>query len=295
VFSPRLVASLEEYARAFVIELVEAAVAKRQFDFVTEIAYPLSLIAFCELLGIPDEDREHLGRISEKHFFLDRKLRKDFREFQRARKAEQLGYLIDLIDARRRDPRDDLITRVVAANDADELTDEQAVRFLDLLVDAGKDTTRYAIIGGQLALIQHPDQRERLLADRSLAARATEEILRWTTPINHDARTLTEDVTLRGVTMKRGDRAVVFYASANRDEAAFPDPERLDLGRDPNPHVTFGAGPHICLGKALTRLEIRLFIEEVAPRLAGAELVAPPRRIRTPFISGYETLPLALP
>ncbi|HIC14985.1 MAG TPA: cytochrome P450, partial [Gemmatimonadetes bacterium] len=167
--------------------------------------------------------------------------------------------------------------------------------FFLLLVIAGNETTRHSLSHGALALAEFPDQLDRLRGDPSLISTATEEILRWASPQIHFRRTAVCETELAGVPIAAGDKVVTWYISANYDERAFVDPYTLDLGRNPNPHVTFGGGgPHFCLGAWMARLEVRVFLEEVMTRVGRIRLDGEPQRIRSNFINGLKHLPLTL-
>ena len=197
---------------------------------------------------------------------------------------------------RRAHPADDVVTSLVAARDAGEVrTDRQLHTFFLLLVIAGNETTRHALSHGLLALLDHPDQLARLGADPSLLPTATEEVLRWATPQIHFRRTAAHDTEIRGQAIDEGDKVVVWYLSANYDGDVFEDPYRFDVGRTPNEHVTFGSGgPHFCLGSWLARLEVRLTLEELLPRIATIELAGRPERVRSNFINGLKRLPVSV-
>ena len=194
--------------------------------------------------------------------------------------AEYKTYLDDLIGQRRRQPGDDLASALVHSTiDGVALTDQQLHGYLVLLVAAGNETTRNAISGGVHTLLQHPGERDRLAADPAgMIGTATEEILRWTSPVVQFARTATTDVVLAGVTIRAGDTVTLWYPSANRDERQFEDPYRFDVGRHPNHHLAFGFGEHFCLGANLARWELRAVFRELAPYLASLESVGPIRR-----------------
>jgi cytochrome P450 len=160
---------------------------------------------------------------------------------------------------------------------------------------AGNETTRHTISHGMLALMENPDQLRRLKEDHSLMPRAVEEILRWATPVLHFRRTATRDTELRGVKIRKGDKVVTWYISANRDGEAFPDPNRFDITRHPNEHVTFGpGGPHFCLGAHLARLETRILFEELLPRLDSIEPTGPVERMRSNFVNGIKHMPVSV-
>jgi cholest-4-en-3-one 26-monooxygenase len=179
--------------------------------------------------------------------------------------------------------------------DGEQLTEMEFDMFFLLLAVAGNETTRNLVSGGMLALIEHPDQRRRLQADPSLMDTAVEEMLRWVTPVMLFRRTATRDTGIAGQRVAEGDKVVVYYSSANRDEAVFDDPDVFDVGRTPNDHLTFGGGgPHFCLGANLARLEIRLIFEELLRRAPEVELTGPVRRLRSNFINGVKEMPVRL-
>jgi cytochrome P450 len=175
------------------------------------------------------------------------------------------------------------------------LSEREFQNYFALLLIAGNETTRHTISHGMLALMENPDQLRRLKEDRSLMPRAVEEILRWATPVLHFRRTATRDTELRGVKIRKGDKVVTWYISANRDGEAFPDPNRFDITRHPNEHVTFGpGGPHFCLGAHLARLETRILFEELLPRLDSIEPTGPVERMRSNFVNGIKHMPVGV-
>jgi cytochrome P450 len=172
------------------------------------------------------------------------------------------------------------------------LSPMEFANFFMLLFVAGNETTRNLIAGGMLALIEHPDQRARLMNDRALLPTAVEEMLRWVSPLIYFRRTATRDVELRGVKIKENDKVVMYYGSANRDEDVFRDPYTFDVGRTPNDHLAFGIGQHWCLGANLARLEIRIMFEELLQRLPDLDLAGPPRRLRSNFLNAIKSMPV---
>ena len=161
-----------------------------------------------------------------------------------------------------------------------------------LLIIGGQETTRNATSGGMLALIENPAQRERLTRDRSLLPTAVEEVLRYTSPITHIMRTATKDTEMHGQQIKAGDRVVIWNASANRDEAQFPDPDRFDVARTPNEHLALGHGEHFCLGANLARLELRVMLDEVLNRLPDLDQAGPVQRLYSNFVAGIKHMPV---
>jgi cytochrome P450 len=202
-------------------------------------------------------------------------------------------YANELAEEREKHPKDDLVSHLMRAEvDGERLSRADFSAFFILLLVAGNETTRNLISGGMLALIEHPEQRRRLLDDRSLLPTAIEEMLRWVSPVNLFQRTATRDTEIHGQEIREGDKLVLFYASANRDEAHFPHAATFDVGRTPNDHVAFGIGPHFCLGANLARLEIRVMFEEILRRLPDIELAGRPERLRSYFINGIKRMPI---
>jgi len=207
--------------------------------------------------------------------------------------AELFMYANELAAERRAHPREDLASDLMHGEvDGRHLSLEEFNAFFMLLLVAGNETTRNLISGGLLALVEHPHERARLQADPSLLPTAVEEMLRWVTPVNLFQRTATRDVELGGQRIREGDKLVLFYASANRDEGVFPDAARFDVGRTPNDHLAFGIGPHFCLGANLARLEIRVMFEELLRRLPDIEVAGPVERLRSNFINGIKRMPV---
>jgi cytochrome P450 len=203
---------------------------------------------------------------------------------------EMFGYARDLAAHKRKHPGDDVLTSLAHA----DLSDGELEMFFFLLTVAGNDTVRSAAPGGLLALAGHPEEQRALREGRFAVTTAVEELLRLHPPVLHFRRTAAEDHVLHGRRVRRGDKVVVFHASANHDERVFPDPHRLDLGRSPNPHVSFGDGPHVCLGAHFARLQLRVLHEEALRVLPPYETAAPPRRLVSHFINGLKSLPLRL-
>jgi cholest-4-en-3-one 26-monooxygenase len=299
-FTPRAIGALEEHIRdicgRLVGEVAERLRAGGEADFVTDIAAPLPLYVICELLGAPPEDRDKIFQWS------NTLIGGEDPEFQRSREEgeraafELYAYAEELASKRRAEPRDDIVTRLLQPDaDGDELTGNEFELFVMLLSVAGNETTRNAASGGMLALFEHPGQWDRLRADPSLVRTAADEIVRWVTPVNLFRRTAMEDTELGGQKIAAGDKVVVFYASANRDEQVFEDPFAFDVGRDPNPHLGFGGGgPHFCLGSHLAKLELSVLFETLLYTVPNIELSGNVRRLRSSFINGIKGMPVRL-
>ena len=205
-----------------------------------------------------------------------------------------IEYGCRLGEARRAEPRDDITTRLVEAEvDGSRLSEHEFGLFFILLTTAGNETTRHTISLGLHDLLAHPEEKARLVADPSLAGTAADELLRRAHPVHHFRRTATRDVTIHGRRIKAGDKVTIWYAAGNYDEEKFADPYRLDLGRQPNRHLTFGlGGPHFCLGAHLAKLEVKIWLEEMIPYLDRIELAGQPTRLRSNFFNGIKRLPV---
>ncbi|MEZ5144647.1 MAG: cytochrome P450 [Acidimicrobiales bacterium] len=303
-FTPKGIARLEER-----LEVITAALWDQlrdqadadgwtTVDFVRDIAARQPLRMITEMLGIPDEREEFVLRITNQNFGLEDpefQLEGETQEEVLAFIGEAFAYFDELLDDRRATPRDDLSTVLALA----EIDGEPVPRFelyslLFLVMVAGHDTTRNAISGGLLALLDHPDQLAALRADPDLIATGADEIVRWTTPVNHFVRTATEPYELRGVQIEPGDHLALFYASANRDEEVFDDPWAFRLDRDPNPHLGFGIGEHYCLGAHLARLDLKVFWRQFVERVAEADLAGPVELLQASFVGGPKHIPLRL-
>jgi cytochrome P450 len=204
--------------------------------------------------------------------------------------GELTELLAGLAAERRETPADDLVTALTFAEvDGERLTDQEIGSFFILLVVAGNETTRTAITSGLVALSDHPDERARWQSDfEGLAPTAVEEVLRWATPVTWMRRTATQDTELAGHTVRAGDKLLLFYGSANRDETVFTDPQRFDLSRDPNPHLAFGTGPHFCLGAHLARREITEVFRQLFIQVPDIRTSGEPERLRSSFINGIK-------
>jgi cytochrome P450 len=198
-----------------------------------------------------------------------------------------------LTQSRREHPTDDLASAIANARvDGEYLSDVDTMSYYIIVASAGHDTTKDAISGGLLALIENPDQRERLRNNLDLMPLAVEEMIRWTTPVKEFMRTATQDTEVRGVPIKAGESVYLAYVSGNRDEEVFDDPFRFDVGRNPNKHLAFGYGVHFCLGAALARMEINSLYTELLPRLDSIELAGPAELSATVFVGGLKHLPI---
>jgi cytochrome P450 len=288
-FTPRQVARLNSHIGDMARQIVDDVIERGECDFVDDVAGALPSYVIAEMLGIPLEDGRRLYQLTE---ILHTGFVGDGADEQATMQMFQYG--TELAARKRADPGDDIATSLLQAEvDGEHLTDLEFNLFFLLLIDAGGDTTRNLVASGILALMQHPAERQRLTADPSLMPSAIEEMLRYTSPVTVFVRTATKDTELRGVAVKAGDRAAMFYPSANRDESRFGDPDRFDICRAPNPHLAFGGGgTHFCLGANLARVEASAIIPEVLSRMNGLELAGPVERHRSNLINGIRTMPV---
>lgn len=291
----RTLGRLEDDLRRGSVRLVEDAVAQGEVDFLEAVAAELPMQAICILLGVPEEDRHLLFECVDHIFDIRRDRDLGAMGTAMGRMAE---YGRDLVASKRSAPAEDMLSVVVHASLPDEdppaLTDAELDAFFTLLFGAGADTTRNAIAGGLLALLERPDQLAALRADPSLLGTAIEEVLRWTTPSPSKRRTATVDTELAGHRVRAGDKVLYWEASANRDEAVFERSMTFDVRRDPNPHLAFGHGVHFCLGAGLARLEMRVLFEELLPRVGSVELAGAPEWTRSNRHTGLRHLPVRL-
>ncbi len=289
-FTPRRVGNHDTKIRQTCRELVNAIAPKGRCDFVAEVAAPLPMILIGDLLGVLPEDRLMLQRWSDE-LIAGTSMTATPEVMQAAARAfgEYAAYNRSVVADRRAHPRDDLMSVLVqAVIDGEKLSDDDLLQEGLLILVGGNETTRHVLTGGCEALCRNPDQLRRLAADPSLIPIAVEEMLRWVTPIQNMNRTATRDTVLRDQQIRAGDKLLLLYPSANRDERVFADPFRFDAARDPNPHLAFGFGAHFCLGASLARLELRLLFEELLPRLPDLRLVSdePPPAVPSNFIRG---------
>jgi len=279
-FSPRMIRAMEPRVRQVVTEVLDRIADRSSCDFVTEVAVPIPLVVIAELMGLPVEDRVRLGHWSDRMMGGEGRSDPDDPVMADAAAAfgEYVGYLSGMIEERRQTLRrggavpDDVISILVGADEDgvlqsnDELTLDELTMFLVVLLVAGNETTRNAISGGMWALNCFPDQWRRLRHEPDSFATMADEICRFVSPVISFARTTTRDTELRGQQIAEGEKVLMLYQSANRDEDVFENPDSLRVDRNPNPHLAFGIGPHVCMGINLARLEIRVVFEELTRR-----------------------------
>ena len=296
-FTPKRLERLEERINSLAAELVHKVCEEEEADFVSAAASRLPLRIICEMMGVPREKEDY---VLERSNIILGAMDEEFVPSERAvdealiMAAVELTALMEEIGKDRiGNPTDDVTSALVNAEVGGEaLTASELASFFILLVVAGNETTRNAITWGMWALDQFRDQRERWISDfEGLAPTAVEEIVRWASPVIFMRRTLTREATLRGVDLKEGDKLLLMYGSANRDEEHFADPYRFDVGRQDNRHLGFGGyGPHFCLGAHLARREINAMFKEVLARMPDYEVVGEPPRLTSNFINGIKHL-----
>jgi len=287
--APLLRPKIEELAR----DIVDAVLAKGECDFVSEIAGRLPSGLIAELMGMPRVDGERLYDLTEIMHTNDDAIAPP--EIKMNAVGEMLGYAQTVADLKRQNPGDDLATILVNAEiDGDHLTDEEFQWFFLLLVNAGGDTTRNLLAAGLQLLFDHPNQRTKLIGDLDgLLGSAVEEMLRYCSPVTHFKRTAMQDTIVGGQSIKAGERVVMFYGSANRDEDIFENSDTFDVARHPNPHVAFGAGgPHLCLGMHVARVELAVMFRELLTRMPHIEAGGPIERMHSSFIAGVHRMPI---
>ncbi|MBO0865866.1 MAG: cytochrome P450, partial [Mycobacterium sp.] len=295
-FRPKAMRALkvrvDELAKIYVDKM--AAVGP-ECDFVQEVAVNYPLYVIMSLLGLPESDFPRMLRLTQELFGGDDE------EFKRGSTPEEqiqvlldfFGYFSALTASRREHPTEDLASAIANARiDGEPLSDVDTASYYVIIATAGHDTTSATIAGGLQALIENPGQRKRLQDNLDLMPLATEEMIRWVTPVKEFMRTATEDTTVRGVPIAKGESVYLSYVSANRDEDVFDQPFRFDVGREPNKHLSFGYGVHFCLGAALARMEVNSFFTELLPRLKSIELSGAPELISTVFVGGLKHLPI---
>jgi cytochrome P450 len=283
---------VDELAKRYVDKMAEIG---PECDFVTEIAVDFPLYVIMSLLGLPESDYGRMHMLTQEMFGGDDD------EYKRGGTLEeQFAVLLDfftyfsaLTASRREHPTDDLASAIANGNiDGEPLSDVDTASYYVIVASAGHDTTKDAISGGLLALIQNPGELDRLRRDPALMGTAVEEMIRWATPVKEFMRTATADTTVRGVDIAKGESVYLAYVSGNRDEEVFDDPFRFDVSRDPNKHVAFGYGVHFCLGAALARMEMSSLFAELIPRLESIELAGEPELSATTFVGGLKHLPV---
>ena len=297
-FTPKMVARIEESVRTRAQQLVSDMLANHpdgEADFVESLSGPLPLQIICDMMGIPEADEHKVFHWTSVILGAgDEEVTTGHDEAIQA-VLDLAAYGAQLAESRRAEPADDLTSNLVRAEvDGERLSSAEIASFFILLSGAGNETTRNAISHGMVALSRYPDARDKWWADfDGVASTAVEEIVRYVSPVISFFRTATKDTELRGTRVKKGERAAMFYPSANRDETHFADPDRFDVSRTPNPHVAFGGGgTHFCLGANLARVEAAAIVPEVLSRMKNLELAGPVERMPSTLINGIHSMPV---
>lgn len=291
-FTPKVVRRYEQHYSDLAGQLLDEALANGdEIDVVQQLAVALPLLAICELLGTTPDDRDALIAWSNAIITNDDP---DYTVSPDARAQageEMVVYAMEMLRDRRAEPKDDLATVLAQHLDQGDLTEEEYASYVMLLFVAGNETTRNNISHGLLQLAMDPEQYA-LLRSGEVYDTAVDEITRWASPVTYMSRTVTEDVDYGEFTFRKGQKVVLHYASANRDEAVFEDPMRFDIARDPNPHIAFGFGAHFCLGIHLAKLETKCLLREFAARVETFEPAERESYVRSSFVSGIKKLPV---
>ena len=293
-FTPRAVRALEPRMLEIVTELLDAKASQGEIDVIADLAYPLPVTVIAEMLGVPTEDQERFKHWSDEAVrSLGSQSMEDLRASLRAVR-ELNEYLGPIVAERRREPREDLLSGLIAAEaEGDRLSEDEIYQTVTLLLVAGNETTTKLIGNGMLALLRHPEQLQRLRQNPELIDSAVDELLRWDGPVHVTGRTAVEDFSFRGVEIRKGSMNMLAIAAANRDPAQFADPEQLDIGRSDNNHLSFGHGIHFCLGSALARMEARIAIAGLVERYPEMKLATDrPRWGSNMALRGLVELPI---
>jgi len=295
-FTPRAIRGMDDKVARVTREVIDDVAARDAGDFVQDVSARITIAVIAEMLGIPRQDWQLLFK------WTNEVIAPQDPEFSKGKTAEEtitqarietFAYFSELVERRRAEPTNDIVSVIANGRLKDEpLPAVELLSYYFLLVVAGNETTRNAMTGGLLALLENPEEWRKLRADAALIDPAIEEIVRWTTPVIQFTRTATRDYTIRGKTIKEGQAVCLYYASANRDEDVFPDPFAFRVDREPNPHIGFGIGEHVCLGAHLARLELRHAFAQLRQRLERCELVGPIERVRSSFVGGIKHAPM---
>ncbi len=295
-FTPNAVKRLDEVVAQSARSLVDHLAETQTCDFVTDISSQHPLTILCQILGVPKQDEPTILRLTNELFGgEDPEFRREGSDEERlaALGLELYQYFAPIIQQRRKHPSDDFASHVANFEvEGERLGEVETFGYYLITFSAGHETTRNALTGGMLALIENPEQLAKLKADPGLATKTFEEIVRWTTPVNYMVRTAACDYELRDRKIHEGERLLLFYASANRDEEIFDEPFRFDIERHPNRHLGFGIGEHFCLGANLARKSARAFFSELVSRLDEIALAGPPEYTASSFVAGIKHLPI---
>lgn len=293
--TPRALRAIEEDLRHRAVGIVEAALAKRECDFLVDVAAELPLQAVAQLAGVPQEDRHELMNWANVTLDYEDREVGEINDRVTQAQAQMFSYGTNLLERKRIQPAEDLLSVVTHALIDDEpLTENEQRMFLSLIIAAGSETTRNSIAIAMSAFSEDPDAWERLRDDRALLPTAVEEMLRWASSTPYNRRTATRDVELHDQRIAAGDKVSLWWASANRDETVFADPYAFDITRNPNPHLTFGRGVHFCLGASLARMEMRVIFDVLLDRVGAVTLTGPIEYVRSNKHAGVRHMPVTI-
>jgi cytochrome P450 family 142 subfamily A polypeptide 1 len=295
-FTRKRVKDLEAGIGSLCDRLIDSVCERGECDFVRDLAAPLPMAVIGDMLGVLPEEREMFLKWSDDlvSFLSSTAAQEDFQVTMDAFAAYS-QYMMGMIEARKTDPTDDLVSVLVHAEvEGATLMDHQIVTEVLLLLIGGDETTRHTLSGGTRQLLRHPEQRQRLIDDLSLLPNAIEEMLRWTAPVKNMARTITADTDFHGTSLRQGEKMILLFESANFDEKVFEDPEVFNIDRHPNNHLAFGFGTHFCLGNQLARLELSIMQTKLLQRLPDMQLGSDAQLPLRPanFVSGLESMPV---
>ena len=306
-FTPRAVNAMEDEIRRITNQILDKIADRGSCDFVLDVASQLPLAVICHMMGLEEEAWPVMFNLTNKVLGSgDPEYQTDVPEEERGTAAAarttalagimgMLAFFRERLEELRQHPGDDMVSLLLESEiDGEKLSESDVLQFCFLLVVAGNETTRNGISGGLQVLCEHPAEKRRLLENPDLMESAVEEILRWVSPLHHMARSAVVDAEVGGQQIKAGDRLIMWYPSANRDEDIFDDPYRFDITRSPNEHLAFGIGEHFCLGAGFARKELKVMFQELFRRFPDIELDGEPERLRSTFINGIKHLPVRL-
>ena len=294
-FTPAGIAGLEGVVREYTRGVLDVALEKGEIDFVADYAANVPTHTISELMGVPEEDRNRLYELSNGLIDDQDPEVAPTADFRMTASTEAFMIAQRLAESDREAPGHTLTTQLLQADFAGRsLTDLEFNLFFIFLMVAGNETTRTAASGGLITLLEHPEAYAKVAADPSLLPAAIEEMVRYWPPIHHFRRTAMRDLELGGQQIREGDKVLMWYPAANRDEEMFANPNTFDITRDPNEHLSYGVGEHFCLGASLARLELRVMFEELLSRVDKIEMLAPPRRLRSNLINGIKEMRVQL-
>lgn len=292
-FTLQAIQKLEGRIRAITNTILDEVAHREEFDFMADVAAPLPIKILCDIMGVPKSDEQQIFDWSNRAVGINDPEFNTSIEEGIGNLMQIFAYGQQLAESRRKNPGEDLMSAMVHTKPEGEPIPQHLMDgFFLLMVIAGNETTRNSISGGMLALIENPGERQKLLDNPDRIPTAVEEIFRWISPVLHMRRTATKDTKIHDIEIAEGDKVVMWYPAANRDDRVFDDPETFNATRQPNDHIAFGIGRHRCLGARLGQLQLNIMFTELLKRFPNMELAGPIRRMRTNFINGIKTMPV---